>query len=366
MNKRVLFLINSLRGGGAEKVMVNLVNGLDGNKYDITVMALFGEGVNKQFLHPNICFVSRFKKAPKGFAHWTKLLSPVFLHKWLVRDYYDVEISYLQGVTTRIIAGAPKNVRKVAWLHNFEPGSIFRSKKEMIRLMSIYDKVVGVSKSVEKKAIEATNCSLFNTCTIYNTQDVSFIEEKAKEPVKNNNLNTDVIRLIAVGTLYETKGYMRLLQSVLRLKKEGFVFSLWFVGDGPQKEEMEEYINANNLQNEVDLLGFDKNPYKYMSKADLFVCSSYTEGFSGVVSEATILGLPTLTTRCPGMEEILGSNNEYGIIVDNSDDALFEGLKKVLSNPELLAEYKEKVHERKSFFDPQRAIKQVEDLIDSL
>ena len=66
------------------------------------------------------------------------------------------------------------------------------------------------------------------------------------------------------------------------------------------------------------------------------------------------------------MEEILGENNEYGIIVDNSDEALYEGLRMVLSNPDYLAEYKKKIKERKDFFDPHIAIKQVEALIDSL
>lgn len=366
MKKRVLFLINSLRGGGAEKVMVNLVNGLDSSKYDVTVMSLFGEGVNKQYLHSNIQFISRFKKAPKGFVYWSKIFSPSFLHRWLVKNKYDVEISYLQGVATRIIAGAPKNTRIVGWFHNFEPQSIFRNEKEMEALLQHYDKVVGVSKDVIKKIADATKGKLSNTCVLYNTQDVKTIVENAKEPVMGLHGNSDVLKMIAVGTLYDAKGYLRLLQIACRLKQEGFNFKLWFVGDGPQREEMEKYVETNALEEEVTIFGFDRNPYKYISKADLFVCSSYTEGFSGVVSEATILGVPTLTTRCAGMDEILGENNEYGIIVENTDDALYEGLKMVLSDPNILKEYKTRVQDRKEFFNPSTTIKEVEALIDSL
>lgn len=366
MRKKILFLINSLRGGGAEKVLVNLVNGFDSNKYDITVMSLFGEGVNKQYLHPNIQFIRRFKKAPKGFVHWSKVFSPSFLHQWLVKNKYDVEISYLQGVATRIIAGAPKNTRIIAWFHNFEPQSIFRNEKEMEPLLQHYDKVVGVSKDVIKKITDATEGKLSNTCVLYNTQDVESIIENAKAPVMELPDKSDVLKMIAVGTLYDAKGYLRLLQIVNKLKQEGFRFSLWFVGDGPQREEMEKYVETNALEGVVTLFGFDKNPYKYISKADLFVCSSYTEGFSGVVSEATILGVPTLTTRCAGMDEILGENNEYGIIVENTDEALYEGLKMVLSDPIILKEYKTRVQNRKDFFDPSSTIKAVEDLIDNL
>ena len=108
--KRVLFLINSLRGGGAEKVLVNLVNCLDADKYDITVGVLFGDGVNKQFLHQNIKVKRFFKKAPKGFVYIAKLFSPSFLHRFFIKERYDVEISFLQGVCTRIIGGAPTDL----------------------------------------------------------------------------------------------------------------------------------------------------------------------------------------------------------------------------------------------------------------
>lgn len=368
MTTKVLFLNNSLRGGGAEKVLVNLVNGLDSNKYDVTVMSLFGEGVNRQFLHPNVHFISRFKSAPKGFVHWSKLLSPNVLHRWIVKEKYDVEVSFLQGVATRIVAGAPCDVKTISWIHNFTaPLATFRSKKEMLHLFNRYDKVVGVSKEVERKIIAATDGTLDNVCVLYNTHDVSGIIEKSKETVPQIvSSETDNIKLVAVGTLYDAKGYLRLLQIVNKLKQEGFRFSLWFVGDGPQRDELEKYVTTNSLDKEITFFGFDKNPYKYISKADLFICSSYTEGFSGVVSEATILGVPTLTTRCAGMDEILGENNEYGIIVDNSDEALYEGLKMVMSDPNILKEYKTRVQERKDFFDPSTTIKAVEDLIDSL
>ena len=133
----MLFLINSLRGGGAEKVLVNLVNCLDANKYDITVGVLFGDGVNKQFLHQNIKVKRFFKKAPKGFVYLAKLFSPSFLHRLFIKERYDVEISFLQGVCTRIIGGAPEKIPIVTWIHNFDrPDRIFRSQDEKKNILS--------------------------------------------------------------------------------------------------------------------------------------------------------------------------------------------------------------------------------------
>ena len=363
--KKVLFLINSLRGGGAEKVLVNLVNCLDSEKYDITVGVLFGDGVNKQFLHQNIKVKRSFKKAPKGFVYIAKLFSPSFLHHVFIKERYDIEVSFLQGVCTRIIGGAPCNVPIVSWIHNFDrPDRIFRSKLEKVKILKKSSVVACVSKYVAGKVIE-NGYENANARVIYNIQDIDAIITGANEPVPEME-KEDRIKIVSIGTLYSVKGYARLITSLAKLRDEGARFHMFFVGDGPQRPELESLMKEKGLNDSITFFGFDKNPYKFLSKADIFVCSSYTEGFSGVVSEATILGVPTLTTRCAGMDEILGENNEYGIIVENTDEALYEGLKKVLSDPNILKEYKIRVQNRREFFNPSTTIKEVEDLIDSL
>lgn len=367
MNKiKILFLINSLRGGGAEKVLVNLANGLNPDKYDITVMSLFGEGVNKQFLHNNISFTYCLKKAPKGIVHFAKLLSPRILHKIFIKSGYDIEISYLQGLCTRIVGGAPNNIKQIAWIHNYDrPDRIFRSKREETAVMCKSSAVVCVSKKTKNQVDSSLSKRSVNSIVVYNTQDLDNINLMAKESVPSMESCKDV-KIVTAGTVYNVKGYSRLLKSLNELHRQGYKFHMYFVGDGPQRKELEEYVAANDMSDYVTFFGFDKNPYKFMSKADFFVCSSYTEGFSGTVSEATILGIPTLTTRCAGMDEILGENNEYGVIVDNTDEALHQGLLDFLSKPGLLAEYKERVKKRKDFFNPETTIKQAEDLFDSL
>ena len=174
------------------------------------------------------------------------------------------------------------------------------------------------------------------------------------------------LKIVAIGTLYYIKGFDRLLRCLKKLKDEGLRFHMYFVGDGEQHGELEQYVKDNAMTGDVIFYGYQKNPYQYMSKADLFVCSSISEGFSGTVSEATILGIPTLTTRCSGMDEILGKNNEYGIIVENNEEALYEGLKDLMINRDKLALYKEKVKDRSSFFSTESTVHCVEKLIDTI
>lgn len=365
MKKRVLFVINSLRGGGAEKVLVNLVNSLDKNKYDITVEVLFGDGVNKQFLNPDIRVIRLFKKAPKGFVHIAKLFPATLLHRLFIKDVYDIEISFLQGVCTRIVGGAPDSTPIITWVHNYDhPERIFRSKSEMRTILTRSYIVACVSKHTSNQVIASVD-GLTNVKVVYNIQDYNTIFSGANENVPEMQLGSET-KLISTGTLYSIKGYLRLLHSLEKIRGTVEPFHMYFVGDGPQRDELEQYVKNNQMESQVTFFGFDKNPYKYMAKADWFICSSYTEGFSGTVSEATILGIPTLTTRCAGMDEILGENNEYGIIVENNDEALYEGLKQILSRPSIHEEYKKRVNARKDFFDPSVTIKQVEQLFDSL
>ena len=116
--KKILFLIHDLGQGGAEKVLVNLVNNLDKKKFDVTVMSIFDIGENKQFLDSSIHYKYCFKHMVRGNSHLMKLLSPKQLHKWLIKDKYDIEVAYLEGPCARIISGCPDlNTKLVSWIH---------------------------------------------------------------------------------------------------------------------------------------------------------------------------------------------------------------------------------------------------------
>ena len=136
-------------------------------------------------------------------------------------------------------------------------------------------------------------------------------------------------------------------------------------GAGRIAEEMERYLKSNGLQDTVTLLGYHTNPYCYVAKSDLFVCASFAEGFSTAATEALIVGTPVITTLCSGMEELLGSNGEYGIITENSEEALLKGLKDLLMSGRL-GELKEKAARRGSFFDKENTVAETERFFDSL
>ena len=118
MKIKVLFLIFDLGGGGAEKVLVQLVNSLPADKYDITVQTIFNVGPNKISLKPHIHYKYIFNKQFRGMRFLNRILSPKLLHRLFIREHYDIEIAYLEGVPTRVISGcANPMTKKYAWVH---------------------------------------------------------------------------------------------------------------------------------------------------------------------------------------------------------------------------------------------------------
>ena len=361
---KVLFLIHDLGQGGAEKVLVNLVNNLDPGKFDITVMALFGGGVNEQFLTPHIRYISCFKKMVRGNSHLMKLMSPQRLHKWLIKDAYDIEVSYLEGPSARIISGCPREKTKlVSWIH-VEQHSMaalaksFRSASEAKHCYEKFHQTVAVSQFVKEDFCRILNykkpCSVLN-----NTVESEKIKNRAKDPAPELAADT-AFRLVAVGTLKESKGYDRLLRIIKRLRQQGYPIHLYILGTGDLQPELEQYCVENGIGNAVSFLGYQTNPYRIVSKCDLFVCASHAEGFSTAATEALIIGTPVCTVDVSGMKEMLGENNEYGIVTENNEDALYRGIKRLLDDPDLLVQYKKRAKERGQKFSTQETVSAVE------
>ena len=138
---------------------------------------------------------------------------------------------------------------------------------------------------------------------------------------------------------------------------------LYVLGDGPLKSGLEQYVDENDLNKTVRFLGYQTNPYRFVSKCDLFICPSLAEGFSTATAEALILGVPVCSTEVSGAKELLGLHNEYGLVAENTDEALYEGVKKLLDDPDLLAYYKEKAKERGKKFSTQETVKAVEEML---
>ena len=370
--KDILFVIPTLGEGGAERALLNLVNNLDSSKFKITIFTLFDVGLNRDKLNKNIRHKYFFKWMFRGNIHVLKLFSPEFLFKIMIKEDYDIIISYLEGPTTRIVSGNTHSDRKiVSWVHTdiVDEKVItdsYRSYNEAIASYKKYDETIFVSETSKESFGKIFYKDDASQKVIYNVVDTRDIRLKSHEIMDDIIFDDKQINLISMGTFKEVKGFMRLISIVNKLVKQGTNVHLYLLGKGPQEEQYKNFIVKNNLEDHVTIIGYRINPFKYIKAADIFVASSFREGYSTAVTEALILEKPVITTLCSGMEELLGHNNEYGIIVNNDEESLFAGLEELLGNEETYNYYKNKVKERAQYFSIEQSVTNVERMLNNL
>lgn len=366
--KKVLFLIPSLAHGGAEKVLVNLVNNMDKSKFDITVQTIFDVGINKQFLSKNIKYKTHYKKQFPGNSKYLCLYSPEKLFKKFIKAHYDVIVSYLEGPTARIVSGCTdEDTKLVSWIHcrmetEKEAYVGFRSFIEAKKCYGRFDNTVCVSKMTMNYF---KNTMSFDRPieVLYNTIETDEVWKKSLEPVEDVVFENDVFNICSVGKVTKVKGFERLASIHKRLLDNGINNHIYILGIGEQQAEIERHLSENNIDDTFTFLGYRTNPYKYVAKCDLYVCSSYSEGFSTSVTEALIAGTPIVTTNVSGMTEMLGENNEYGIVTENSEESLYNGIKTMLTTAGMLEEYAVKAKERGKDFSTEKTTKAVENML---
>ena len=360
---KILFFIDTVTGGGAEKVLRTLVNNMDQKKFEITVQTI-DEADPAAYLVPGIRYkaINRCKSAlgKKLFSYWVRLCAEL---KWLyplyIRDDYDIEVAYLECGPTKILAGSTnKKARKIAWVHcdlKRKEGMAEQAAK-IRKYYEKYDRVVCVAGTV-KESFDALFGGSAQSVVLYNVNDEADILAKADayEAAKK-----DVPVFAVVGRLSHEKGVDRLLEACGRLRSEGAAFFLRIVGDGPEREKLEQMAREMDLDGCLEFMGFQSNPYPVMAGADAIVCPSRFEGFSTVVTEALILGKPVVTTPCSGMRELLG-DSEFGLITEDSAEGIYRGMKKLLEDAALREEYARAAKLRGKNFGKEQVLSRTEE-----
>lgn len=377
--KNILFLIESLSGGGAEKVLTTLLQNLNYEQYNITLCCICNIGKHLSSINsrtnyisilPNTNNLNYFKRLIYKLKYKLiyNILPLKWVYQWFIPHHADIEIAFVEGFATKLLAHSTnKKAKKIAWIHiDLEKfhwtKSIYNNITEEEKTYQQYNQLITVSETSKEAFIRKFKNVKTPIKTLYNPINSLEIIQKSKSKINIPSKKANTIRLVSIGRFTTQKAYNRLLRIINQLIHEKYPIELWLLGDGEQRHLLENYIKKQHLENTVILWGFQDNPYAYLAQCDLFVCSSISEGYSTAVTEALILGLPVITTNCSGMHELL-KNGECGIITENSEEALYIGLKQLLDNPSLLQHYRHKAIERGKDFSLQKLIEPIEKLL---
>lgn len=332
--RKILFTINHLEfSNGVCNVLLALANALAKSGYDITIMPIFkcDDAFCKNFdesIKIKKCFGTYFR----GLSRIVRALPQRWLYKKFVKDTYDIEVAFQCYCPTSIIsASTNRKAKHIAWMHGYDEIDVKCHRK--------FDKIVACAKSTCEK-YKGVFSQPEKVEYLYNLVDENKFVDLRNDPI--NVRGKYDFTFCTAGRLSPEKGYMRLLKVHKRLMDDGLYHNLWIVGDGVERGNLENYISENNLCESVVLFGFDKNPYKYMYRSDMFVCSSYSEGMSTVCTESLLLGTPAISTLVNGAKELI-EDNGCGLVVDNDDESLYNGMKYVLENKDVIREFKENI-----------------------
>lgn len=380
--KKVMFMINGLSGGGAEKILQTLLLHLNYDKYDVTVYSMHRENIVQMNYPKEIHYKVIFdgyngdrKIFRKISTIYTKVKGKIFqicpsaiFYRLFVHEKYDVEVAFIEGESTKIVSGSSnKFSKKYAWVHidlmkNPWTSFLYENDLDEANHYKKFDEILCVSQAVKasflKKfdTIESTKVQVQ-----YNPIDREKIIAMSREKCALER--TKKIRMISVGRLVRQKGFDRLLNACSMLLKKGYRFELFILGDGNERANLESLIDSLHLSGVVSLLGYLENPYAVMNTADVLVCSSRSEGFSTVLAEGIILGLPIVSTECAGVQELFG-DMKCGIIAKNSVGGLYQALKLILDNPAQLEIYNRNSFERGKMFALSKTVAEIEQLLD--
>lgn len=354
-----LIQIPQLIFGGAEKVLVSFTKCLVEHGHDVEVLETYERGLLRDQFDPRVQFSAicsqaytakyyasladirasdnlcqKLKKSAKlGFSKLVgyRRFAEHLAAKQYEHRQFDVAINYLEIESPEFLLNNISAKSYFQWIHtdvkNMDPPNALDKYLPSYRKM---DAIFCVADSARVSFVSMYPALSLKTHTLYNFFDAEAILKKASNPFA---FSSERPVLLSVGRMTPQKKYLRFLDVLAKLRDEGYTFSWHVLGTGADLDIIEQRVAELRLSEYVFLDGLTDNPYQYMVACDLFVLPSGWEGFPTVTIEAKLLHKPVLATDVSGIREQL-KDGVTGLIVENSVDGIYNGLKKLLDHPD--------------------------------
>ncbi len=359
-------------GGGAEKILQILVNNLSPDKYNIAVQEV--EQFNKFLeVNKNININHAFFNQKLPFSSFNDLnyillkYFPTILKNIYLLNNYDVIIIFNYQLPSFMLP-AFKNQSEIAWFHgdlyDLEDKTKKWEKKKQSKVWNYANKIITISNKSYNSLKDLFPEYISKTKIIHNGIDISKINEAGKEEISLNNINEPLI--VCVGRLDQNKNFSLAINAVSELHKQNIKCKLLIVGEGEQKDLLENLAKELGVSDNIIFAGFQTNPYKYISKSKILCVTSFSEGWPTVVMESMSLGIPFVTTPVSGASEELCDNGNCGIVstFDSKDFAL--SLKSLLTDEKLYARMSKNCIEHVKEYSVEKYIENFDNLIAEL
>lgn len=370
--RKILFYYGTMDTGGAERVLINILNFLDRSKYKIDLALISDQGATLKFIPKDINIIPLWRKNSILYSLEYRLSLwfgiDYFLRRHINKKLpydYDVEISFLEGMPLKLQTLKNNSTKKINWVHidlnKFRYASSFFFKdKENIAYHKM-DKVICVSNDCKKAFLYRFPDLKDKVNVIYNAIDKNTITKKSNE----FSVTNETFTVISVCRLAKQKGIERIIRVAKMFKESNINIHFQIIGIGELYEPLLRLSNLYEVSDIVHFLGYKENPYPFIKAADIMLCSSIAEGFCLSMCESMCIGTPVVSTKTAGPCEIL-LNNEYGLLCDHDDKSIFLSVKKLYDSHWLRTQYALRAKKRIEIFDTFSIKNQIEDLFDNI
>lgn len=343
---KIAIVIETLNIGGAEKSLINLLNNVNLNNFQVDLILHKRGGILEKdlpkeikvsemiilnyslfdrikfFFNKKMVKKNKYNQSQIYWKNFKKLFQPI-------EKNYDIAIAYHQGFPTYFMMDKMKSKIKIGWMNTDYKKANYNTNFDINYFRKI-DKIVAVSQSAKETFLESyKEVFSFKTIVIEDYIDRKRILYLAKE--ESIVKEYDGLKIVTVGRLHESKGYDLAIEAAKYLKEKNIDFKWFFIGEGDKRSDLEKMISINNLVNNIVLVGADYNPYKYIKDSDIYVQPSVFEGYSISVREAMILNKPIICTNFPSITGTL-IDGENALIVRMNGYDIFEKIIYLINN----------------------------------
>lgn len=379
--KKILIRIGSLRHGGAEKVLVTFLKNLPQDQYEIDLLLNLYSGkylsevpnwINIIYLNKGeMITTNRIQDIPKKamrviYQTALKKFPSLLYNGKLKGKKYDIEFAAIHGMRDEVLNSPLQSSKKIVWIHN-DLSQVKEYTETEIKKFFGFDKIMVISEKIETLFLDLAEneTQKQKIVKIYNPLDTEEIVSKAEQTIINYEFDQKVPTFISVGTVFPQKGFDRLLKVHKKLLEQGFKHKILIVGDGYDFENIKKLKTELNVDQTATMLGFTDNPYPYFNKADFYILSSRYEGFPTVLFEAITLKKKIIATEVSGVREML-NNGELGLIVENSEEGIYSGMKKALLDSQDFEKYTDKLKDYEMPFNLENSVQKIVSILDGM
>ncbi len=373
---KILFRHRSMEMGGVEKVMLSVLNNLDPEKFEMTVLLNLNQGeLRNEFpAHVRKVFLTKGKEdfstntllaKIQLFKRKIKLKKfnkhPEVIDKEILKDEFDVEIAMTYNDFSAVLNSTNKKSKKIGWFHSeinlpkLQPlvPKILEQFPQFDHMIYCSEKIRAIMHDIYPKLAYPPESVIINAIPIEE------IREKSQENIAD--LPSKPV-FVSVGRLHTRKGYHKLMDAHHQLLKEGFQHSVMVIGDGEELTNLLAQQKKLGVEKTFVLAGNKMNPYPYIKNADFFIMPSESEAWPLVLAEALILQKPTIATDTGDVATML-EHFETGYLINYRTEEIFEAMKVFLTNAELIKSINDNLKNISAKFDNHKIFMAIEEII---